>query len=71
VIKPFKEKPKLPAGYEDAAWAKLLSSVDAIVAREPVAVGLEDLRQVYTDTPTQSANMAVVATVEHRVVIWR
>ena len=46
MIKPFKEKPKVPAGFEDAAWAKLLASVDAIVEHRPVAVGLEDLYQV-------------------------
>lgn len=47
MIKQFKDKPKLPPGFEDEAWAKLLAAVDAIVEHRPVAVGLEDLYQVW------------------------
>ena len=45
VIKPFKEKPKLPANFEEESWAKLQLAIEALARKESVAVGYEELYQ--------------------------
>jgi len=49
VIKPFKEKPKLPADFEERTWAKLKEAVTAVHAKQPVACSLEELYRAVED----------------------
>eukprot|EP00854_Cymbomonas_tetramitiformis_P000968 gene968-1486_t len=43
VIKPFKQKPKLPADFEERTWSKLKSAVAAVHAKNPVNCSMEEL----------------------------
>lgn len=43
VIKPFKQKPKLPADFEERTWSKLKSAVAAVHAKIPVNCSMEEL----------------------------
>ncbi|CAK9237113.1 unnamed protein product [Sphagnum troendelagicum] len=49
VIKPFKEKPKLPNNFEDITWAKIKEAVTAIHQKQPVSCSLEELYQAVED----------------------
>ncbi|XP_002972211.2 cullin-4 [Selaginella moellendorffii] len=49
VIKPFKDKPKLPANFEDATWDKIRAAVSAIHVKQPVSCSLEQLYQNVED----------------------
>ncbi|KAJ7544778.1 hypothetical protein O6H91_09G092800 [Diphasiastrum complanatum] len=49
VIKPFKDKPKLPIDFEDATWAKIKEAVVAIHLKQPVSCSLEELYQAVED----------------------
>lgn len=43
VIRPFKEKPKLPENYEDDSWYKLQMAIDAVAAKQPYIFSREEL----------------------------
>ncbi|XP_024391521.1 cullin-4 [Physcomitrium patens] len=49
VIKPFKEKPKLPKDFEEVTWAKLREAVTAIHLKQPVNCSLEELYRAVED----------------------
>eukprot|EP00241_Pyramimonas_parkeae_P003213 CAMPEP_0114239402 /NCGR_PEP_ID=MMETSP0058-20121206/8441_1 /TAXON_ID=36894 /ORGANISM="Pyramimonas parkeae, CCMP726" /LENGTH=764 /DNA_ID=CAMNT_0001351581 /DNA_START=97 /DNA_END=2391 /DNA_ORIENTATION=+ len=49
VIKPFKEKPKLPEDFEEITWAKLKNAVAAVQAKQPVSCSLEELYRAVED----------------------
>jgi len=48
-IKPLKRKPQLPPNFEADAWARLLSAVQAVHAKEPVAHSFEELYRCVED----------------------
>ena len=43
VIRPFKEKPKLPENYENDSWYKLQMAIDAVAAKQPYIFSREEL----------------------------
>ncbi|KAL4200513.1 hypothetical protein AMTRI_Chr02g253910 [Amborella trichopoda] len=49
VIRPFKDKPKLPTNFEEDTWAKLKSAISAILLKQPVSCSLEELYQAVND----------------------
>ncbi|BBM97655.1 cullin 3 [Marchantia polymorpha subsp. ruderalis] len=49
VIKPFKDKPKLPTNFEDVTWAKIREAVMAIHLKQPVSCSLEELYRAAED----------------------
>lgn len=49
VIKPFKEKPKIPPNFEEVTWEKLKEAVNAIHMKQPVSCSLEELYQAVED----------------------
>mmetsp|Transcript_22578 Transcript_22578/g.27227 ORF Transcript_22578/g.27227 Transcript_22578/m.27227 type:complete len:742 (+) Transcript_22578:315-2540(+) len=49
IIKPFKEKPKLPPDFEDQTWTKLKEAVGAVHAKTPVRTNLEELYRKVED----------------------
>ncbi|KAA6417758.1 MAG: ubiquitin- cullin 4 [Trebouxia sp. A1-2] len=49
VIKPLKSKPKLPADFESATWAKLNEAVSAVHGKKGVALSLEELYRAVED----------------------
>ena len=42
-IKPFKERPKLPADFEEDSWRMLSNAVDAVHQKRPVSESFETL----------------------------
>ncbi|KAH7426369.1 hypothetical protein KP509_11G098900 [Ceratopteris richardii] len=49
VIKPFKEKPKLPLNFEEVTWAKIKEAITAIHLKQPVSCSLEELYRAVED----------------------
>eukprot|EP00897_Mesotaenium_endlicherianum_P001162 jgi/Mesen1/11046/ME000099S10492 len=49
VIKPFKERPKLPEDFEEVTWAKIRGAVQAIHHKQSVACSLEELYRAVED----------------------
>ncbi|KAL3702128.1 hypothetical protein R1sor_020150 [Riccia sorocarpa] len=49
VIKPFKDKPKLPTNFEEVTWAKIREAVMAIHLKQPVSCSLEELYRAVED----------------------
>eukprot|EP00250_Pteridium_aquilinum_P020546 c24859_g10_i1 orf=422-2893(-) len=49
VIKPFKDKPKLPTNFEELTWAKIKEAVTAIHLKQPVSCSLEELYRAVED----------------------
>ncbi|CAM6082064.1 unnamed protein product [Calypogeia fissa] len=49
VIKPFKDKPKLPTNFEEVTWAKIKKAVMAIHLKQPVSCSLEELYRAVED----------------------
>eukprot|EP00245_Coleochaete_scutata_P015265 TRINITY_DN6730_c1_g2_i1.p1 TRINITY_DN6730_c1_g2~~TRINITY_DN6730_c1_g2_i1.p1 ORF type:complete len:826 (+),score=198.29 TRINITY_DN6730_c1_g2_i1:104-2581(+) len=49
VIKPFKDKPKLPDHFEETTWAKIKEAVTAIHQKQPVSCSLEELYRAVED----------------------
>eukprot|EP00250_Pteridium_aquilinum_P020558 c24859_g8_i1 orf=824-2758(-) len=49
VIKPFKDKPKLPTDFEELTWAKIRDAITAIHLKQPVSCSLEELYRAVED----------------------
>eukprot|EP00271_Cylindrocystis_brebissonii_P008559 TRINITY_DN22947_c0_g1_i1.p1 TRINITY_DN22947_c0_g1~~TRINITY_DN22947_c0_g1_i1.p1 ORF type:complete len:827 (-),score=185.08 TRINITY_DN22947_c0_g1_i1:668-3148(-) len=49
VIRPFKERPKLPDNFEDVTWGKIHEAVTAIHEKKAVAGSLEELYRAVED----------------------
>eukprot|EP00270_Netrium_digitus_P009725 TRINITY_DN2975_c0_g1_i1.p1 TRINITY_DN2975_c0_g1~~TRINITY_DN2975_c0_g1_i1.p1 ORF type:complete len:809 (+),score=234.88 TRINITY_DN2975_c0_g1_i1:93-2429(+) len=49
VIKPFKERPKLPENFEELTWKKIRDAVRAIHTKQTVACSLEELYRAVED----------------------
>eukprot|EP00249_Psilotum_nudum_P024027 c29065_g1_i1 orf=1219-3690(-) len=49
VIKPFKDKPKLPTNFEEVTWSKIKEAVTAIHLKQPVSCSLEELYRAVED----------------------
>jgi hypothetical protein len=49
VIKPFKEAPQLPSGFEDQLWTKLQAALQAIHRKAPAVDSKEELCRAVED----------------------
>ncbi|CAK9867204.1 unnamed protein product [Sphagnum jensenii] len=49
VIKPFKDKPKLPNNFEEVTWVKIKEAVTAIHLKQPISGSLEELYRAVED----------------------
>eukprot|EP00976_Prorocentrum_cordatum_P068315 1179085-Prorocentrum_minimum.AAC.6 len=65
VIKPFKEKPKLPPDFEERTWAKLKDAVNAVHAKQPVACSLEELYRAVEDLCVHKKGSSLYANVKN------